>query len=164
MILFAYASNMNVDEFTKTVPSAKKIGVAKLPGYTFLFNKTADDGSSKANIVISAEPDACVWGVLIEYQDNEKQNFFNPTGWSADFELTAVNCLDKTGELYQAEAFVAKPHALNDFLLPFDWYQAKILKSASGQGFPEEYITGISLMPHKIDPDEKRRARRIGEL
>ena len=76
MILFAYASNMNVDEFAKTVPSAKKIAKAKLPGYSLVFNKTSEDGSSKVNIIASVESDACVWGVLIEYQDNEKGNFF----------------------------------------------------------------------------------------
>lgn len=163
MILFAYASNMDVDEFSKTVPSAKKLAVAKLPGYSFAFNKTAGDGSSKANIVVSTEPDAHVWGVLIEYNDHEKGNFFNPTGWSSDFELPTVNCIDINGEMYQAEAFVALPHAINDFTLPYDWYQAKIIKLARKEGLPEDYITAISLMPHKVDPDEKRRARKMGK-
>ena len=164
MILFAYASNMNVDEFAKTVPSAKKIAKAKLPGYSLVFNKTSEDGSSKVNIIASVEPDACVWGVLIEYQDNEKGNFFNPTGWSSDFELIPVNCVDEKGEVHKAEAFTAKPHAVNDFLLPYDWYQAKILKLIREQGFPKEYVTSISLMPHKVDPDERRRARKMGKL
>lgn len=164
MILFAYASNMNVDEFVENVPSAKKIAKAKLPGYRFVFNKTAEDGSSKANILPADQPDACVWGVLIEYHDNEKGNFFNPTGWSSDFELTPVNCVDENGELYKAEAFTAKPHAVNDFLLPYDWYQVKILKLIREQAFPQDYVTGIELMPHKVDPDEKRRARRMGKF
>lgn len=164
MILFAYASNMNVDEFAKTVPSAKKIAIAKLPGYSFAFNKTSGDGSSKANILVSATPDAHVWGVLIEYQDNEKDNFFNPTGWSSDFELHNVNCIDENGEMYQAETFVALPHAINDFTLPYDWYQAKIIKLAKTQGLPDEYVTSLSQMPHKIDPDETRRARKMGKL
>lgn len=164
MILFAYASNMNVNEFAETVPSAKKIAKARLTGYSFIFNKTADDGSSKANIIASTETDACVWGVLIEYNGSEKENFFNPTGWSSDFELTPVNCVAENGELYKAEAFTAKPHAVNDFILPYDWYQAKIIKLLREQAFPEEYILTISLMPHKVDPDEKRRARRMGKL
>lgn len=164
MILFAYASNINVNEFVKTVPSAKKIAQAKLGGYGFVFNKIAEDGSAKANIIPSTETGACVWGVLIAYEENEKGNFFNPTGWSSDFELIPVNCVDATGELYKAEAFTAKPHAITNFILPYDWYQAKIIKLLREQAFPEEYITSISLMPHKIDPDEKRRTRKMGKL
>lgn len=162
MLLFAYASNMNVNEFVKTVPSAHKIANARLPGYTFAFNKTAADDSSKANIVVSTKPDAHIWGVLIEYDDNEKGNFFNPAGWSSDFELLAVNCIDEDGEMYQAEAFTALPHAINEFMLPYDWYQAKIVAVARQQGLPDEYIATLSQLPHKTDPDDKRRARKTG--
>lgn len=158
MVLFAYASNMNVDEFAKTVPSAKKICNAKLPGYRFSFNLTADDGSSKASLVPSTEMEAAAWGVLIEFNDDELDTFFFQDDW---FDWTAVHCLCQDGKVCKAHAFVTKPHAINDFTLPYDWYQAKIIRFAKEQGLPDEYITALSLMPHKVDPDEKRRARRM---
>jgi len=163
MILFAYASNMKVDEFVKSVPSAKKITNAKLTGYSFAFNKTADDGSSKANIIASLEADAAVWGVLIDINDDEKDNFFNPDEVTNELELIPVNCMDQTGEIYKAEAFTAKPHAINDFTLPYDWYQAKLIKLAKEQGLPDEYVTSLSLLPSKTDPDEKRRTRKMAK-
>lgn len=162
MILFAFAGNMDVEEFAKTVPSAKKIDIAKLPGYTFLFNKTAEDQSSKANI--AASNDDVVWGVLIELNDNEKGNFYNGETWSIDFKLEPVNCIATNNKVYAAHAFVAQPHAVNTHLLPYDWYQQKVITLAKNAGLPEEYIAKISAMPFKIDPDDARRQRRLKKL
>ncbi|SDS42904.1 hypothetical protein SAMN05216490_1137 [Mucilaginibacter mallensis] len=161
MILFAYAGNMNVDEFAKLVPSAKKIGVAKLPAYNFIFNTTAPDESSKANVVKSLEPAAVVWGILIEIDDNERDHFFNPDPVTNDLKLEPVNCLTHDGTTYHAEVFTAKPHAVNTHLLPYDWYHARIIKLAKDAELPVAYIRQIAAMAFKTDPDEERRARRM---
>lgn len=161
MLLFAYASNMDVPEFAKTVPSAKKIANVKLAGYQFGFSLSADDGSTKASLIPSGELNAFAWGVLLEFNDDELDNFFFQDEW---FEWTSVNCADDTGNLYKAQAFVTLPHAVNEFTLPYDWYHAKILKIATEQGLPEDYLTAIKLMPCKVDPDEKRSARKFAKL
>jgi hypothetical protein len=161
MILFAYAGNMDVDKLSKSVPSAKKIGIGKLPGYRFVFNTTSvEDESSKANVVQLFEPDTEVWGVLIHIADNERGNFFNPDPDTNDLMLETVNIVDVGGNVYHAEVFTTKPHAINAYLLPYDWYQQKILKLAKDAGLPESYITQIALMASKPDPDEQRAARR----
>ena len=160
MVLFAYAGNMDVEKFSKSVPSAQKIGIGKLPGYRFVFNTTADDESSKANVMPSFEPDAEVWGVLIDIAENERDNFFNPDPNTNDLMLETVNVVDEDGNVYHAEVFTAKPHAVNAYLLPYDWYQQKILKLANEAGLPESYIAQIALMATKADPDELRAARR----
>jgi hypothetical protein len=163
MILFAYAGNMNVEKFAKTVPSAKKIGIAKLPGYNFVFNSTGEDESAKANVVKSFDQDAMVWGLLIELDDEERGNFYDPT-WSSTLKLEPVLCYDLDDNLYHAEVFVTQPHAITTHLLPYDWYHTKILKLVTDAGLPEHYITQIKLMPCKIDPDEARRQRRLKNL
>lgn len=161
MILFAYAGNMNVDEFSKVVPSAKKIAIAKLPGYSFVFNTTASDESSKANVIKSFEHNAVVWGVLIQINDDERFNFFNPDPLTNDLKLEHVNCIAQDGNIHHAEMFTAKPHAVNTHLLPYDWYHARIIKLTREAELPETYISQLLLMPFKIDPDKERRARRI---
>lgn len=147
---------MDVEKFAKTVPSAKKIEIAKLPGYNFVFNKTADDQSSKANILQSSDPNDAVWGVLISLDDKEKLFFFNNETFSNDFMLETVTCIDLNEKIYTASAFVALPHAVNTHLLPYDWYQQKIIQLAKNAGLPNDYIKKIALMPVKIDPDEER--------
>jgi hypothetical protein len=164
MILFAYAGNMNVEEFSKNVPSARKIGAAKLPGYTFVFNNAGEDDSAKANVEKSFDPDAAVWGILIELEDGEKSNFYNPDTWSSGLKLEQVACFDANDNLYHAEVFVAQPHAVSPYLLPYDWYHQKILKLAKQAELPEFYISQLILMPWKTDPDEERRQRRLKKL
>ena len=164
MILFAYAGNMNINEFSKTVPSAKKIGVARLHGYNFAFNKTADDQSSKANIKPSTDPDDIVWGLLIQLDDNEKANFYNPDTWSSDLKLEPVKCIDLDEEIHHAETFVAQPHAVNTHLLPYDWYHKKIIRLAKFAQLPVQYINKLFLMSFKTDPDLNRRQSRLNKL
>jgi len=164
MILFAFAGNMDVGNFAKIVPSAKRIGVARLPGYNFIFNKTADDLSSKANILQSSDPNDAVWGVLIELADNEKSNFLNAMPWAGDYMLTPVTCVTEAEKIYLAEAFVALPHAVNTHLLPYDWYHKKVMQMAKKAGLPDYYLAKLKLMPFKIDPDEDRRQEELEKL
>jgi hypothetical protein len=164
MILFAFAGNMDVGNFAKIVPSAKRIGVARLPGYNFIFNKTADDLSSKANILQSSDPNDAVWGVLIELADNEKTNFLNAMPWAGDYMLTHVTCVTEAEKIYAAEAFVALPHAVNTHLLPYDWYHKKVMQMAKKAGLPDYYRAKLTLMPFKIDPDEDRRQEELEKL
>lgn len=160
MLLFAYASNMRVEKFAAMVPSAKKLGIARLPNYVFTFTLTADDQSTKANITPASDTLSEVWGVLIEYDDNERDNFYYPDG---ALTLIPVNCTDQQGNLHKAEAFIAKPHAVNEFLLPYDWYLDKIVRIGQEAGLPETYTKALSLLDSKVDPDEQRRARRMGK-
>ncbi len=160
MILFAYAGNMDVEEFSNSVPSAKKICIGKLPGYNFTFSTTAADDSSKANISPSFEADAAVWGVLIEVNDEEKDSFFNPDPNTNDLQLELLSCLGEDGEIYQAHVFTTKPHAINTHILPYDWYHERIIKLAVHAGLPVEYIGKISGLPFKPDPDEQRAEKR----
>ncbi len=163
MILFAYAGNMNVEKFARTVPSAKKIDIAKLPGYNFVFNGMGDDDSSKANVERSFDPDAMVWGVLIRLDDEERSNFYDSI-WSTDLKLEPAICLDGKDNIYHAEVFVAQPHAVSIHLLPYDWYHHKILNLAKQAELPEHYIAQLAIMPYKVDPDEIRRQRKMKKM
>lgn len=164
MILFAFAGNMDVEGFAKRVPSAKKISNARLPGFHFIFNKTADDQSSKANIIQSNDPNESVWGVLIKIDDKERGYFFNQEAWSCDFHLESVNCIDEQENICHAEAFVAEPHAVNTHLLPYDWYIQKIIHLAQHAHLPEYYIKKLSFEPFKVDANINRREKSINEL
>jgi len=152
MLVFAFAGNMDVEELSKRVPSAKKIGLARLPGYDFVFNRTNGDQSSTANIIQSTDPDAMVWGVLITIDDTEKSIFYDLDPLSSGLKPEMVTCMDINDEIYQAEALVAQPHAVNTHLLPYDWYLEKIIQLAKKAELPNEYITKISLMNFKVDP------------
>lgn len=162
MILFAYASNMNVGEFSTYVTSARKLCNAYLPGYRFVFNKTGHDGSAKANVEPTDELNARVWGVLIDLSEEDRLHVFNPDDdWTESLELIQLSCIATDGETFVAHVFISKPHAANDSLLPYDWYQEKLATFALWQDLPVEYISSLNTMESKPDPDSKRRERRL---
>lgn len=160
MILFAYASNMNVKEFTRSVPSARKLGNAHLPGYAFAFNKTAKDRSSKANVIPVDNPDVPVWGVLLEF-DEDDARVFDKGDWHKHLELKPMQCVSEGDNLVTARVLVSLPHAVNEYLLPYDWYKEKIVTLATLQGLPANYIAALKLLPAKPDPNKKRAERKL---
>ncbi|WP_040625734.1 hypothetical protein [Mucilaginibacter paludis] len=87
---------------------------------------------------------------------------FNPNqDWAEHLELVPLNCTGADGKTYEAYVFISRPHAVSNYLLPYDWYQEKLVTFARWQQLPEEYINQLSQMESKPDPDEKRRARRL---
>jgi hypothetical protein len=160
MMLFAYASNMNVKDFTRSLPSTRKIGNAYLPGYEFIFNKTAEDGSAKANVTPVDNPDIPVWGVLLEFTDQDGK-MFDKGDWPEHMTLEPMQCVDEAGNFQTALVFVSLPHAVNEYLLPYDWYKEKIITLATIQELPANYIAKLKLMTSKSDPDTKRSDRRV---
>jgi gamma-glutamylcyclotransferase len=164
MILFAYASNMNVAEFATHVTSARKLSNAYLPGYLFVFNKIGHDGSAKANVEPTDELDAKVWGVLIDISEEDRLHVFNPADdWTEHLELLPLSCIGTDGETYTAQVFISKPHAINNSLLPYDWYQEKLATFALWQDLPVEYISSLNTMKSKVDPDVRRRERQLSK-
>ncbi len=165
MILFAYASNMNFDEFAGHVSSAVNLGTGYLPGYRFVFNMIGKDASAKANVVPSNKPDAAVWGILIDLSEADRLKIFDPTQpWAQHLKLIPMDCIGSDGKTYKAHVFISKPNAVDDQLLPCDWYQQKLVAFARWQHLPEEYISSLAKMPHKYDPNEKRRLKRLLKL
>jgi len=160
MILFAYASNMNVTDFTRFVPSARKLANAYLPGYAFEFNKTGKDRSSKANVMPVDNPDVPVWGVLLEFSEEDAE-VLKRGDWHKHLELKPMQCVDENENLVTAHVFISLPHAINEYLLPYEWYKEKILTLAGMHNLPANYQTMLKLLPAKNDPNTKRAERRL---
>ncbi|MBW4890942.1 gamma-glutamylcyclotransferase [Mucilaginibacter sp. HMF5004] len=160
MILFAYASNMNMEEFRENIPLAQKLCNAYIPGYEFCFNKSGDDLSAKANIQPSTNAAAKVWGVLISIPEEQEEHFHE----NEELDLVQMKCMCSDGEMKEAAVLISKPHAINNYLLPYDWYKQKIVVFAKMGKLPEEYIKQLERMEAKIDPDTKRRERRLEKI
>jgi hypothetical protein len=160
MVLFAYASNMNLEEFKEHIPSAHKLCNAYIPGYEFCFNKNGADLSAKANIQPSANPAAKAWGILIVF-DDEHARFFHE---NEELEFILTKCFCPDGKITEAHAFISKPHAVNNYLLPYDWYKYKIVELTKLQQLPEDYIKQLEGMEAKKDPNAKRAKRRMEKI
>ncbi len=109
---FAFGSNMLLERIKKRVPSARALGVATLGGYALCFNKLSKDGSSKANIVPSADPRAVVYGVLYRLDDDDRPRLDKAEGLGDGYQIRRVRVRrEGAGAEEDAFTYVAAPGA-----------------------------------------------------
>ncbi|HEX7903432.1 MAG TPA: gamma-glutamylcyclotransferase [Chitinophagaceae bacterium] len=143
MLIFAYGSNMDSKRLTERVSSAKKVVTVFIKGYQLQFNKVSSDGSGKANMVQTTNYDDIVWGVIYEIHDSEKIILDEFEGLGKGYNESQLLFTDTDGNTYQAQAYLGDVDALNDALLPFDWYKVHCLSGAIEHQLPEDYINKI---------------------
>lgn len=133
---FSYGSSMHVDQMTRRVSSASKVGRARLPGSKMVFNKRSADGSGKANLVDS--PEGIVWGVLYEIHCDDLQILDQ---YEVGYHRIGV-CV--YAEKEPLTAYTHFSTNLTDRPLPYRWYKGLVLKGALEHGLPDEYLAYLS--------------------
>ena len=136
MKYFAYGSNMYSCEIVTTLDIKPEIiGVIKLTGYKFAYNKESSrDHSGKANIYPYSNVYVC--GVIYEVSEelmkliDAKEGGYN--------KINIVLPLD--GKNVKAVTYTAKPERIDDMLQPTDDYRSKIIKGAVENKLPTSYI------------------------
>jgi gamma-glutamylcyclotransferase (GGCT)/AIG2-like uncharacterized protein YtfP len=149
---FAYGSNMVHDRMAKRVPSSRVLGPAELPGYSFCFNKLSKDGSAKANIISSGNPDDVVYGVLYELDEVDRPKLDRVEGLGKGYDITQVSVRTETGD-QSALTYVAAPQAVRNKLKPYLWYKNLVLDGAKLNHLPPEYIRQIEAVEADRDDD-----------
>ncbi len=61
-------------------------------------------------------------------------------------------------QLVRAETYVALHDAIDESLVPYDWYKALVASGAREHGIVDEYVASIADHPMVVDPDHRRRA------
>lgn len=158
MLIFAYGSNMNLNRLIQRVPSAVKVCNVFLPGYKLVCNKVSKkDGSAKANIIKTDNPAELVWGVLFTINKNEKRLLDKAEGLGMGYNEDTLIFFDETNNSYVAQVYIADSKAIDDNLVPYDWYKEFIVSGAILNNLPAEYIAKLQSITCILDHDEKRR-------
>jgi len=164
MFIFAYGSNMNLSRLTQRVPSAVKVSNAFLPGYKLVCNKVSKDGSAKANIIKTDNPAELVWGVLFTIDSDEKALLDKAEGLGKGYNEDTLTFFDKVNNSYAAQVYIADSKAIDDALLPYDWYNEFIVTGAIQNKLPAEYILQLQSISCIRDHDEARRTKNYSIL
>ena len=153
---FAFGSNLNHFRLHQRIGDFEILGIACLTQHQLVFHKQGADQSGKCTVVPHFSHD--VWGVIYEINNQQKQklDFFEGVGhgysavyYDIEYRGDTINAL-----LYQAQL-----DAMDDGLLPFDWYKAYVLSGAKNHQLPDAHIKHIELTPCIIDPDQQRSAK-----
>ena len=146
----AYGSNLHPLRLQRRVPSARLLGSSPLPGFQLRFNKKSDvDDSGKCGI---NETDSIVYVAIYEIARAEQADLDRFEGLGTGYERVTV-FIEGYGH---CSTYVADPAAIDETLLPMDWYKEMVLLGCLWNGFPDDYIEHIESTHSIQDPDQHR--------
>lgn len=143
-LYFAYGFNLNLLEMKKKCPTARVLGIAKLPEHQLNFygHSSVWDGATES---VVPHPASHVWGVLYELDaaawetlDGYEDARFDGTG--AYFHYP-VEVLNTKGAVIPATIY--KKSVLRQPQLPSSEYLTIICQGAQEQNLPDDYITWL---------------------
>ena len=134
---FAFGSNLNHYRLHQRIGDYQHIGIGYLADHQLVFNKCGGDGSGKCTVIENTGYK--VWGAIcqLDFAQKEKLDFFEGVGHGYNAVLKDILTEDQTIEalLYQAQI-----DAMDDGLVPFDWYKEFVLTGARCHQLPEKHI------------------------
>lgn len=147
MLYFAYGSNMDWDQMRDRCPSARFVGVAKLPGHKLGFSRRSKTrGCGVADAV--ADQGSNVWGVVYEVDDRDVGRLDAAEGYSPG---RAKNAYRREERHVLIDGKESNPLiAAVYFAIPEEnpprtnqAYKAQILKGGNHWHLPQEYIRNL---------------------
>src|SRR4249920_812082 len=89
---FAYGSNMLTARLRERVPSATAIGIGRLEGHVLCWDKRSwRDGSGKCDAEYTGQRSDVVWGVVFEFELEEKPALDQAEGLGNGYMEKMVN-------------------------------------------------------------------------
>ena len=152
IVYFAFGANVHPGWLRRRVPRAQLLGIGVLPGHRLAFRKRGRDGAARSD----ACPDAAARlpGVLYAL-DAPDLALLGAAG--AGYRPAEV-VIDTAQGACEAICWRAEPSAIEEGLLPWDWYVALIRAGASLLGLPGEHVRWLDSVPVAADPDPERAA------
>lgn len=139
---FAYGSNLDTSQMEERKVRIQEARIALLKDYRLAFNKRADDGSVKANVV--RQPGSEVWGVAYLCSPKELNQLDGWEGVSGGhYERSQVEVMTDAGDLIQAITYVAGAKFICPEGQPTEKYLGYIVSGAEEHGLPDEYIEHV---------------------
>lgn len=155
LLMFAYGSNMLSARLRERVPSAKAIGIGRLPGHALRWHKRGSDGSGKCDIEKTGQARDVVWGVLIELDAAEKPALDRAEGLGKGYVERRVSVITDHGSV-KASAYVGTGR--DPAIKPYDWYKDLVIAGAREHGLPEPYLRQLEHVQANRDPNPARSA------
>lgn len=139
-LYFAYGSNMSTERLRGRTPSARPVGIGRLPRHRRCWHKRGRDGSGKCDVVFAGvDSDEAVWGVLFEIDEAEKTALHRAEGLGVGYLEKTVAVLTEAG-VRRAMTYQAKPGQTDATLRPFGWYKAHVVRGAREHGLPADCV------------------------
>lgn len=146
----AYGSNLHPLRLGRRVASARLLGTEFIDTWTLRFNKKSDiDGTAKCNI---ANGSGGLYVAIYEIDLSEKTKLDRIEGLGYGYQESIIS-VPGYGDCC---AYEAEDHAIDETILPVDWYKEMVILGCRYHGFPVEYLSQIEAIQVNFDQDEDR--------
>ncbi len=162
MKYFAYGSNMLTRRLRAEdrCPNAVLVGAASLIGYELRFHKRSTDGSGKCNAFKTGRAEDAVYGALFNINSASKSQLAKAEGLGKGYQENGVEVHTPAGA-QTAITYLADPDAIDESVVPFDWYLDLVLAGAREHSLPPEYIRKLQRVKTVPDTDGERIQRAL---
>lgn len=160
MLYFAYGSNMAAARLQRRIPSATRLGVARLDGHHLCFHvASTKDGSAKCDACHTGEAGHLVLGVLFRIDPAAKPVLDGYEGVGIEYRDAVLPVVMQDGASREALIYLGTRH--DTALRPYHWYREHVLRGAIENDLPTAYIDAIRSIETIDDPDPQRARREL---
>ncbi len=142
MRFFAVGSNMDEERLREWIPSARRLTIASLSGFTLRWHKRSAAGGKLAALR-TGHPDDVVWGVVYEVDGLDGQHI-DEGQRAAGYRDERVTVVGPDGAEHDASVYVARAEMIDDSMLPTRSYRDPIVDAARANGLPAEYVDELA--------------------
>jgi hypothetical protein len=155
---FAYGSNLHLERMRARIASAQPVETAVLSHHILKFNKRGRDGSGKCSVAEYAGHH--VAGVVYRIRSGHLSRLDRIEGTGYRRRLVLVRGL-QTERAYKAHCYLARPVAVDDDCVAYDWYRDLVVTGAEYHGLPPAYIERLKQFPVRVDPNSHRHRQQL---
>ncbi|WP_197995389.1 gamma-glutamylcyclotransferase family protein [Gimesia algae] len=155
---FAYGSNLHPLRLQSRIGACQIQSVAQLEGAQLSFHKVGLDDSGKCDIVLPAQSDSTVWGVVYQITAEQKMLLDHCESLGKGYQILNTEVRSADNQLLSVYTYQAMAEFIDPRLEPFDWYHEFVFHGVCYHGFPVEYQEMIHAVKMIKDPNRERTA------
>lgn len=153
----AYGSNLSPGRLQRRIGDFEICGQVALSGWRLGFDKRGRDGSGKCTL--HEDPQGQAWGVVYEMPAAARATLDRIEGVGAGYRVAWLP-LEGFGRCY---VYLAEADALDNRLVPYDWYLALVAHGAALHELPSAYQATLADVAVVPDPDRTRAAQNLAD-
>ena len=142
MKFFAVGTNMDEAQLRAWIPSARRLTIGSLSGFTLRWHKRSAHGGKLAALR-TGHPDDVVWGVVYEVDGPDWQHI-DEGQRASGYRGERVTVVGPDGAEHDASVYVARTEMIDESMPPTRSYRDPIVNAARANGLPAEYVEELA--------------------
>lgn len=144
-MFLAVGTNMDGELLRGWVPSARRLTIASLTGFTVSWQKRSS-GGGKLTPVRTGDTGDVVWGVVYEV-DGVGSKQIDEAQRAAGYRGHRLTVIAPDGVQQEVSVYVAGADMIDDTTMPIRSYRDPIVRAARDNGLPPDYVEFLGRTP-----------------